>query len=151
MSRLADCVSLGLKNIATAVLTRLGAGLLALYRGGICGAEQIGWLTAVQRKLSIQFISTASALGQELESRKCWIEADRLWQRVLDAEPLCESAHRGLMRSAHAQGDWAAAWSHYRFCRDTLSVILSQPPCPQTHRLARELGLLGESSGHTAA
>ncbi|MCZ8254283.1 MAG: bacterial transcriptional activator domain-containing protein, partial [Polaromonas sp.] len=69
-------------------------------------------------------------------------QARDLYLRALSTEPLSEVIYRSLMRCAHAQNDPSAAFSAYRRCRDTLSILLGRKPSEETDKLAISLGLL---------
>ncbi|MES3002872.1 MAG: bacterial transcriptional activator domain-containing protein [Pseudomonadota bacterium] len=122
---------------------RLAAQLAGVYRGTFYEGDADPWLVAVRSRLCASFVTCATTLGATLEAHDRWEAAGVLYRRVLEAQPLCETAYRGLMRCAHAQGDFGAAFSFYRFCRDTLSIILNCEPSPETRRLAVMLGLGG--------
>ncbi|OUL98315.1 BTAD domain-containing putative transcriptional regulator [Variovorax sp. JS1663] len=116
--------------------------LLRLYRGGMFCADSLSWVLAVQRKVFMRFMAAASLLAEQLEAHGDWSGASRIYRRMLDPEPLSETAYRGLMRCATAQGDMATAFSHYRFCRDTLAIVLGRDVSPDTRCLAEDLGFL---------
>jgi DNA-binding SARP family transcriptional activator len=132
-------------------ILRLGTKLLAIYKGHLAEAGEDPWLLSCSSRLRTRFTAAAQQLGTRLEAFGDWHAAGCLYRRMLDVEPLCETAYRGLMRVAHAQGDLAAAFAHYRFCRDTLSIVLNQPPSPDTRRLAESLGLFGDDLRRVAA
>jgi len=81
-------------------------------------------------------------LGTQLEQQAQWDQARDLYLRALSIEPLSEVVYRALMRCAHAQNDPSAAFSVYRRCRETLSILLGKKPSEETERLAVSLGLL---------
>jgi DNA-binding SARP family transcriptional activator len=141
------CESVGKMDGETpaAVVERMADRLCSIYRGAVCQDDSDPWIVAVRARLCACFVTCATTLGDALEKHARWEAAGCLYRRVLEAEPLCETAYRGLMRCAHAQGDSAAAFSFYRFCRDTLSVILRREPCTQTRQLASDLGLLSQA------
>lgn len=125
---------------------RLADRLLELYRGELCEGDEDPWMVSARNRIRTHFTTSADALGQCLERQGAWDGARKLYRRVLDAEPLSETAYRGLMRSANASGDSAAAFSFYRFCRDTLSIVLNRPPSPETRHLAASLGLIEQAA-----
>lgn len=88
-----------------------------------------------------RFLAAVSQLADRLEGAGEWPFAQRLHARALEAEPLAETAYRGLMRCAHAQHDPAAAFGAYRRCREILSIVLGQAPSAETEALAIRLGL----------
>lgn len=131
-----------LPGAAPARAGQLAGRLLDLYRGELCEGDEDPWMVSARNRIRTHFTTSADALGQCLERHGDWDGARKLYRRVLDAEPLSETAYRGLMRSANASGDSAAAFSFYRFCRDTLSIVLNRPPSPETRHLAASLGLI---------
>lgn len=126
--------------VATAV-KRLAELLLDLYRGPLLPGDDEAWLHAPREAWRRRFLAAVDRLGGLLETAAEWTEAQHLYTRALEAEPLAEASYRGLMRCAHARHDPAAAFSAYRKCRDILSIVLARPPSPQTEALAVELGL----------
>lgn len=123
-----------------AALKRTSEALMALYRGPFCADDEEPWLMAAREGCRRRFVATVGRLGEALESRQEWAAARALYTRALDAEPLAEAGHRGLMRCAHAQNDQAAVFSAYRRCREILSVVLGRTPSPETEALVVELG-----------
>lgn len=121
---------------------RLSGTLLDLYRGPFCDGEESSWLMAARDRCRNHFLAAVSGLGKRLEAHGAWSDAIHLYLHALDTEPLAEAIHRGLMRCAHARNDPAAAFSAYRRCRDTLSIVLSRQPSAETQKLAIALGLL---------
>ncbi|UGQ47988.1 BTAD domain-containing putative transcriptional regulator [Massilia endophytica] len=122
-------------------LAELAIGLLELYRGQFCDGDEDSWLAAARDRSRNRFLAAVGHLGQRLEATAQWGTAHQLYLQAMQAEPLAEATYRGLMRCAHAQHDPAAAFSLYRRCRDTLSIVLGRKPSEDTERLAVELGL----------
>lgn len=91
--------------------------------------------------LQTLFLGAVGQLGMRLEKLGEWALAQQLYGRALKAEPLGEGIYRGLMRCACAQNDPAGAYSIYRQCRQTLSVVLGRMPSAETERLSSDLGL----------
>jgi LuxR family transcriptional regulator, maltose regulon positive regulatory protein len=123
------------------VARRLALTLLDLYRGPFCGDDEEAWLLPAREAWRRRFLAAVVRLGTLLEQASDWAAAGRLYARALEAEPLAETSHRGLMRCAHAQQDPAAAFSAYRRCRDILSIVLGRAPSAETEALAVGLGL----------
>jgi DNA-binding SARP family transcriptional activator len=131
---------------APASLTkRLASRLLSLYKGGLQLEDNDPWLLMCDSRLRADFVAAAGSLASRLEGFGAWREAVDLYRRMLEAEPLCEIAYRGLMRATQAQGDTAAASTHFRSCRDTLSIVLNRAPSRETDDLARSLGVFEPS------
>jgi DNA-binding SARP family transcriptional activator len=135
-----QCASLA-DDAPAASVNRLASLLLDLYRGPFCDGEDDGWLFPARDRLRSRFLAAVEQLGQRLEHAAEWATAQRLYLRAQEAEPLAETLYRGLMRTAHAQHDPAAAFSAYRRCRDTLSIVLGRKPSAETEKLAASLHL----------
>jgi LuxR family transcriptional regulator, maltose regulon positive regulatory protein len=125
----------------TGLVRRLSALLLELYRGPFCADDEAPWLHAPRESWRRRFLAAVARLGDLLEQAREWTAAHHLYARALEAEPLAEANHRGMMRCAHAQHDPAAAFGAYRKCREILSIVLARVPSAETEALAVELGL----------
>jgi LuxR family maltose regulon positive regulatory protein len=121
-------------------LTTLSALLLAIYGGPFCEGDDDPWFLALREKWRQRFLRSVNKLGPLLEERHEWQLAIDLYQRAAEAEPIAETAYRGMMRCHHALGDPAAAFAALRRCRDTLSIVLGQGLSAETEKLAVELG-----------
>lgn len=124
----------------TPALKDLSEALMALYRGPFCADDEEPWLVGARERHRRRFLASVGRLGEVLEQRQQWATARDLYVRALDAEPLAEASHRGLMRCAHAQHDQAAVLSAYRRCREILSIVLGRAPSPETEALVTALG-----------
>jgi LuxR family maltose regulon positive regulatory protein len=116
--------------------------LLGIYRGSLCDGEEDTWLLPARERTHQRFLALVTGLGMCLEAKQQWTQARDLYLRALSTEPLSEVIYRSLMRCAHAQNDPSAAFSAYRRCRDTLSILLGRKPSEETDKLAMSLGLL---------
>lgn len=123
-------------------LNQAALTLLSLYRGSFSDGSDESWLLSGRNRCRNRFLDAASALGMHLESHKALAMANTLYLRALEVEPLAETMYRNLMRCAYAQNDPSAAFSAYRRCRETLSVILGKRPSAETERLAMSIGLI---------
>lgn len=121
---------------------RLAADLLAVYRGPFCDGSDDSWVLAMREQCRNRFLTAVAKLGARIEAAAAWATATKLYQRALEAEPLAETTYRNLMRCAAAQNDPAAAFSIYRRCRETLSIVLGRQPSSETVSLAKKLGIM---------
>lgn len=128
-----------------AVVRQCSRELLDLYQGAFCEGEEEAWMTLPRDGMRIRFLAAAAQLGTRLETLCEWGLARQLYARALKAEPLGEAIYRGLMRCAWAQNDPSGAYSIYRQCRQTLSIVLGRTPSPETERLSFDLGLRSKS------
>jgi DNA-binding SARP family transcriptional activator len=136
-------------DVSASELNHLAVTLLSLYRGPYSDGNDEAWLLSGRNRWRNRFLEGATALGLQLEKCNALAMANTLYLRALEVEPLAETMYRNLMRCAHAQNDPSAAFSAYRRCRETLSVILGKRPSPETEKLAMSIGLIegtGEGS-----
>ena len=129
-------------TVAPEELNRLASRLLGLYRGPFSDGNDESWLLSGRHLWSHRFLEAATHLGQKLEKQQQLPMANTLYLRALEVEPLAETLYRSLMRCAHAGNDPSAAFSAYRRCRETLSVILGKRPSAETEKLAVSIGLI---------
>jgi DNA-binding SARP family transcriptional activator len=79
------------------------------------------------------------ALATLLAARGRHEDARDACERLLEREPLRESAHRALMTALAALGRRADALAHYAALADRLRRDLGVPPSAQTQALAGQL------------
>jgi DNA-binding SARP family transcriptional activator len=123
------------------VIRQRSHDLLDLYRGAFCDGDDESWMMPTRDALRTRFLGAVTQLGMRLEKLGEWALARQLYASALKAEPLGEASYRGLMRCACAQNDPSAAYSVYRQCRQTLSVVLGRMPSFETERLSFDLGI----------
>lgn len=123
-------------------IVKLAEDLLSIYRGPLCDGDEDAWFLPARERTQQRFLALATALGAQLELSTQWTQARDLYLRALSVEPLSEILYRSLMRCAHAQNDPSAAFSAYRRCRESLSILLGKKPSEETEKLAIALGLV---------
>jgi DNA-binding SARP family transcriptional activator len=113
---------------------------LNLYRGTFL-PEDSGepWSVATRERLRGKFIHALSTLGDALEQDGQWDEAMTSYVRGIDADPVVETFHQGLMRCLNIMGRRSEAISAYRRMKQTLSVVLGVPPSEASQNLYRDL------------
>ncbi len=113
---------------------------LQLYAGALLPEDESEpWCVAARERLRSKFIHALASRGQHLESSGDPVEALRLFQRGIDADPVVDTFHMGLMRCYRRMGRHAEAVSAYRRMRQTLSVVLGIAPSQAAERLFREI------------
>lgn len=111
-----------------------------LYRGPFLGNDaEHAWLLPMRERLRSRFVEHLGALGAALECHHDWDRAAVWYQRGIDADPLVESFHQGLIRSHLHAGRRAEALGAYRRLRHTLSVLLGIAPSGSSEALYRGL------------
>jgi LuxR family maltose regulon positive regulatory protein len=111
---------------------------LALY-GGTFLPEDEGepWSVPARERLRGKFIHLLGTHGRSLETAGDTDGAIRLYLRGIDADPIVEAFHQGLMRCYQQLGRHTEAISVYRRLRQTLSVVLGVPPSTESQALYR--------------
>ncbi|HEY5799713.1 MAG TPA: bacterial transcriptional activator domain-containing protein, partial [Burkholderiaceae bacterium] len=122
-------------------LSALASALFDLYRGPFCDGEDEDWIVHAREQWRAAFLLAADTLGLRMEALGAWTAVHKLYMSALAAEPLNETAYRGLMRCAHAKNDSTLAFSAYRQCREILASVADRKPSPETEALAVKLGL----------
>jgi LuxR family maltose regulon positive regulatory protein len=114
--------------------------VLALY-GGTFLPEDEGesWSVASRERLRGKFIDALSRYGTALEAEGDLLGAVRCYMRGIDADPIVESFHQGLMRCYERLGKRTEALSVYRRLKHTLSVVLGVPPSDAAQRLFQDM------------
>lgn len=114
--------------------------VLALY-GGTFLPEDEGesWSVAPRERLRGKFIDALSRYGATLESAGDLPGAVQCYMRGIDADPIVESFHLGLMRCYERLGKRTEALSVYRRLKHTLSVVLGVPPSDAAQRLFQDM------------
>jgi len=113
---------------------------LDLYTGTFLSEDEgEPWSVPARERLRGKFIHLLATHGHALEADGDSAAAMRLYLRGIDADPIVEAFHQGLMRCYRSLGRHTEAISVYRRLRQTLSVVLSVPPSPESQTLYREI------------
>lgn len=118
----------------------VGQKVLALYDGTFMPEDEgESWSVAPRERLRGKFIDALSRYGTTLESEGDLLGAVQCYMRGIDADPIVESFHQGLMRCYERLGKRTEALSVYRRLKHTLSVVLGVPPSDATQRLFQDM------------
>jgi LuxR family maltose regulon positive regulatory protein len=113
---------------------------LDLYQGTFLPEDEgEPWSVPTRERLRGKFIHLLATHGRSLESNGDTDGAIRLYVRGVDADPIVEAFHQGLMRCYQRLGRHTEAISVYRRLRQTLSVVLSVSPSPESRALYRTI------------
>lgn len=113
--------------------------VLDTYAGPLLGDEEDPWIAKPRDALRARFVRGVLEVGEQVERRRDFATAIRIYRRGLEADNLAEPFYRGLMRSLAATGDYADAVNAFRRCRELLSIVLGIKPSAETERLYREI------------
>lgn len=109
---------------------------LALYRGPfLAGEDQLPEIVSARARIEARFTRHLASAGARLERAGRPADAARVFERVLEQQPLAEDLWRHLIRCLIALGRPAEAFAAYRRCRQQLSVLLNLRPAPETEAL----------------
>ena len=97
------------------------------------------WSVATRERLCGKFIHALSTQAATLEAQPDPSAALQYYLRGIDADPIVESFHQGLMRCYEIQGKRSEALSAYRRLKHTLSVLLGVPPSEATQKLFQDM------------
>ncbi len=109
---------------------------LALYGGPfLAGEDDLPDVVAARTRLEARFRRQLTRAGHQLEAAGQHAEAARLYERVIEQQPLAEDVWRHLIACLLRLGQRAEAFDAYRRCRQQLSVLLNLRPAPETEAL----------------
>jgi predicted ATPase len=110
------------------------------------------WLLIQREQFRLQVTSALEQLASFHEHAGQLTEAERAIRRLLEYEPLRESAYRHLMRLLAATDQRSAALDVYETCRRVLASELGLAPDVETVTLAEQIRARASGSGsHTAS
>jgi predicted ATPase/DNA-binding SARP family transcriptional activator len=130
---------------------------LALVRGDFLDEFSLGdceqfdeWLISQRRHLHAQVTSALEQLAAFHEHAGQLAEAERAIRRLLEYEPLRESAYRQLMRVLARADRRSAALDVYETCRRVLAAELGLAPAVETVTLAEQIRTQALFESHAA-
>ena len=107
------------------------------------------WLLSQRRHFHAQVTSTLEQLAAFHERAGQLAEAERSLRRLLEYEPLRESAYRQLMRVLASTDRRSAALDAYETCRRVLGTELGLAPDVETVTLAEQIRTLAPFESHS--
>ncbi|MEO8507914.1 MAG: BTAD domain-containing putative transcriptional regulator, partial [Betaproteobacteria bacterium] len=112
-------------------------GVLALYQGPfLAGEDELSDVLVARERIEARVTRQVAALGDQLEATDQHAAAARLYQRLVELQPLAEHMVRRLMSCLLHLGQRAEALAAYRRCRQQLSVVLGVRPAAETEAMA---------------
>jgi DNA-binding SARP family transcriptional activator len=106
---------------------------VACYRGDFAvEAASQSWTLVPRENLRIAHLDALAGIAHAEFARGAHDECIAAAQRMLEADPCREDAHRLLMRSYLRQGRTYQAHRQYDFCRKVLRSTLGVEPAPDT-------------------
>jgi predicted ATPase/DNA-binding SARP family transcriptional activator len=108
------------------------------------------WLLVQRERLHLQITATVEQLAAFHEHAGHLPEAERFIRRLLEYDPLSESAYRQLMRVLANADQRGAALDAYETCRRVLATELGLAPAVETVMLAEQIRGLAPLESHSA-
>jgi ATP/maltotriose-dependent transcriptional regulator MalT/DNA-binding SARP family transcriptional activator len=107
--------------------------VLQLYRGHFLASDgEEPCIVPHRERLRWQLGRVMTLTGRALEEADALEQAETVYRRMLELEPLAEEFYRQLMLVLGRATRYAEALDVYRRCRETLSVVLGVKPSPET-------------------
>ena len=118
------------------LLDGLTANLLALYQDHFLVREEVtGWSVSLRERLRSKFIHHLMEVGKFCETHGHWAQAIECYRKGIDVDDLVEVFYQRLMNCYLHTNRLSEGMSVYRRCCQTLSIILSLQPEPETESL----------------
>lgn len=108
------------------------------------------WLLMQRQQLEVQVIAALEQLAMLRQHAGQLAEAERAIRRLLEYDPLNESAYRQLMRVLARTDQRSAALDVYETCRHILATELGLAPAVETVMLAEQIRALAPLSTYAA-
>jgi DNA-binding SARP family transcriptional activator len=112
---------------------------LALHAGVLLQGYDAEWMAPERGARAHAVASALEKLGVECAERGEYEEAVAYLERLVEVEPLRETAQRALMRAYASLGRYADAVRTYQTLREGLDEGSKMSPSPETTELYREL------------
>lgn len=115
------------------------AAAVALYAGVLLEECDADWVLPNRAHLRERYTAALETLAARREEDGNLAGAMQALRRVMDAEPLRETAHRRLMKALGQTGDYISVERQYRELRRALRDELNIEPAQETVELYRNL------------
>jgi LuxR family maltose regulon positive regulatory protein len=110
---------------------------LSLYRGPLLAQDDAPWALLARDRARAEFLRLVARMCSALEQADQYVEALKVYDGALDADPLNEMLHQGKMRCHIGLGQQNQALHAYRSLQNLLSIELGTGPSVETEALAR--------------
>jgi WD40 repeat protein/serine/threonine protein kinase len=97
------------------------------------------WALLTREQLNRMMRDGLQHLAEYHEDQSDYQSAIVYSRRLLEMEPLLESAHQGMMKLLAANGQRSAAFAQYEECRRILAEELSVEPSPETEAIFNQI------------
>ena len=121
---------------------------VSLYRGPFLEGCTEEWVLPERASRERAYLAALETLAEQAKARGDLPAAIDCLRRAVAADPLRETACRGLIEALAAQGNYAETTQVYRELRETLHREMNVEPAPETTELFRRLRT--EAGVHTS-
>jgi len=121
-------------DLSTDLSSDVAKKILQYYRGHFLSNEVAPWSIYRRESLRLQFIRYSTVLAQSFEGNDCPM-AIECYQRLLEIDPLIETAYQGLIRCYQAQERQAEAHAVFNQCSEILMRASGVLPSIATTKL----------------
>jgi len=97
------------------------------------------WAIPMRERIQGRHAEIVEAIASAFATRSQWQDALRWYRRGVEADPLVESFHQGLMRCHIGLGNYIEGMTAFTRLRAILEASLRVSPSPRTEALYREL------------
>ena len=109
---------------------------LALYQDHFLVREEMtSWSVSMRERLRSKYIHSLIEVGKFWERHGCWESAIECYRKGIDVDDLVEVFYQRLMLCCLNTRRLSEGMSIYRRCRQTLSIVLSLQPEPETESI----------------
>ncbi len=112
---------------------------VALYQGELLQGLDYPWAEAPRTRAHGACMEALRSLAGAAQSAGRHGEAVECWQRLVQADPLAEEGHLGLMRCYAALGNRNAALQQFQTLQQRLDEELGLEPSPEARKLYTQL------------
>lgn len=113
---------------------------LRLYQGKFLANDcDQPWAFNMSEKLSHKLLRQIKAIGAYWQNQSHFSQAEQLFERLLEQDPLAEEFYRLLMLCHEAAGNHSEAIETYHRCRTLLARLSNSSPSEATEILYRQL------------
>lgn len=130
-------------DMSASVRAQTGERLLALYRGPFLAGDEQVFVLALRERLRARLLRAIAALADSLGRDGAHDAAMSWYERGIEAEPLAEPFHQGLMRACLALRRPAEGLVAYERARRVFATQLQVSLSPVTEALVRSLRQAG--------
>jgi DNA-binding SARP family transcriptional activator len=122
-----------------AILKARIAAIERLSRGSFLADQDAPWVFTARDRLRSKLTRMLQRYAAAMQDCEQWLLLSHLYQKLIDADPVNEALHRGLIQGYRTQGMDGDALTAYRRCRELMQRLLGREPPATTRALVGDL------------